>query len=230
MPNWKAILSLFIIFAIVGLLIFSPKGKKIVGNSTVPIGSYLKVISGKVAKNGGGTIESRRLDIVLVDVKPYSLDDVEISIQGDEFQGKLNYELVSLLDSSIKFEDREVDVRIESLIGDISFFRNGNMRITGKTNSLKLNSMEITKPDIDFLIVGEPISYDIKSIKKDKFIFSSISGSLKCSQLTGGRLMLSNDHLELINFDGKIKQEDGSVIISGQVDKMRLNGVDISRI
>ncbi|MBL7170365.1 MAG: hypothetical protein ISS48_05095 [Candidatus Aenigmarchaeota archaeon] len=226
--NWKAILSLFIIFAIVGLLVFSPKGKRIVGNTTAPIGSFLKTITGKITRSGE-KVESRKLDIILTDISPYSLGDIEISINGDDFEGKLNYEMISLLDSEIRFDNKEVNVQTRSLIGSIDFFRNSNMKITGKTDSLKLNSMEITKPDIDFLIVGEPVSYEIENIEKDKLVFSSISGSLKCSQLTGGTLMLSNDQLELINFDGSIKQGEGSVTISGQVDKMRLNGVEISK-
>jgi len=38
---------------------------------------------------------------------------------------------------------------------------------------------------------------------------------------------MRNDQLELLNFDGNIKQENYSITITGQVDKMRLNGVDI---
>ncbi len=228
MVNWKAILSLFIIFAIFGLLLFSPKGQKITGNFTKPVGSFFKGITGKVTKSGGG-VGSNKLDIIIEGVDTSSLGDTEITIEGNQIQGKLDYELISLLESKIDFDDRIINLKTGSLIGTVSFFRNGNMKIEGKTNSLKLNDMEISNPNIDFLIVGDPITYEIENIEKDKLLFSYLAGSLKCSQLTGGSLMLNNDQLELINFEGSIKQSNQSVIISGQVDRMVLNGVDISK-
>jgi hypothetical protein len=60
-------------------------------------------------------------------------------------------------------------------------------------------------------------------------MFSYLSGLLKCSQLTGGNLLLNNDQLELVNFNGYIRQVNNSVTIGGSVDKMILNGVDISK-
>jgi len=102
------------------------------------------------------------------------------------------------------------------------------MKIDGKTGFMKLNGMEINNPDIDVLIVGDPIDYKIDVVEKDEVDLSSVSGSLRCSQLTGGNLMLSNDQLELFNFEGEIKQVNYSLSITGQVDKMRLNGVDIT--
>jgi len=228
MVNWKAILSLFIIFAIVGLLIFSPKGQKIMGNSTAPVGSFLKSITGRVSQPRGEA-NSRKLDIIITGVDVPSLGDIEISLNGDEFEGQINYDVISVLGSNFNFDYNQVDVKTGSVIGDISFFRNGKMRITGKTSSLRLGSMEVTNPNMDFLIAGEPIRYELKNIKKNKMIFPYLSGSLRCSQLTGGNLMLSNDQLELVNFEGMMMQESGSVTISGQVDKMVLNGVDISK-
>jgi len=225
--NWKAILSLFIVFAIVGLLIFSPKGQKIVGNRTAPIGSFIKTISGKVTKSG--ITETKTLDVTLTDVSPSSLGDLEFQIKGDRFQGKLEYELISLLDSSVNFDEREVDVQTGGLTGTVSFFRNGNMKITGKTNSLKINSMNLEKQDTNFLITGKPISYDLPNINEKKLEFSYISGSLKWSGLSGIAPMLSNDQLELINFDGSIKQSNELVTITGKVDKIILNGVEISK-
>ena len=87
----------------------------------------------------------------------------------------------------------------------------------------------VLSSDIDLLVVGEPISYEVKDVEKDKLILSSVSGSLRCLQLTGGSLMLSNDQLELINFAGDIEQVNNSITVTGQVDKMRLNGVEISK-
>jgi len=82
---------------------------------------------------------------------------------------------------------------------------------------------------MNLIIVGKPLNYEIRNIKKDKLLFSSISGSLKSSQLTGGMLELSGDRLELFNFDGNIIEKNGSVSISGQVSRMKLNNLDISR-
>jgi len=225
--NFKAILSLFVIFAIVGLLLFTPKGKEMTGNYTKPMGSFVKTITGKVT-NVKKPAESKKLDIFLTGINPSSLDNIEISINGNKFEGKLNYEAMSLLNSGLKFDDREINVRIDGLLGDITFFRNGNMKIDGKTGFMKLNGMEINNPDIDVLIVGDPIDYKIDVVEKDEVDLSSVSGSLRCSQLTGGNLMLSNDQLELFNFEGEIKQVNYSLSITGQVDKMRLNGVDIT--
>ena len=226
--NFKAILSLFVIFAIVGLLLFTPKGQKITGNYTKPVGSFLKTMTGKITK-GKSITNIGKFDISLTGVNPSSLNDLEIPVNGNGFQGRLNYEVLSVLNSGIKFDDREIDMKVEGLIGVITFFRNGNIKIDGKTTFLKLNSMEIVNPDIDLLVVGEPISYEVKDVKKDELVLSSVSGSLRCSQLTGGSLMLSGDQLELINFAGDIEQVNNSLTVTGQVDKMKLNGIDISK-
>jgi hypothetical protein len=226
--NWKAILSLFIIFAIIGLLIFTPRGQKIVGNKTMPVGSFLKSFTGKLTKVPTNT-GSKRLDIFITNVNPSSLGDTEISIKGEKIQAKLDYEIITLLESNINFDQREVEVETGRLIGKVNFFRNGNMRVSGNTDNLKLNDMTINKPDIDFLTVGRPIDYDLGNIEKDELMFSYLSGLLKCSQLTGGNLLLNNDQLELVNFNGYIRQVNNSVTIGGSVDKMILNGVDISK-
>jgi len=116
--NFKAILSLFVIFAIVGLLLFTPKGKEMTGNYTKPMGSFVKTITGKVT-NVKKPAESKKLDIFLTGINPSSLDNIEISINGNKFEGKLNYEAMSLLNSGLKFDDREINVRIDGLLGDI---------------------------------------------------------------------------------------------------------------
>jgi len=226
--NFKAILSLFVIFAIIGLLLFTPKGQKITGNYTKPVGSFVKTITGKITK-GKIITNPGKFDIFITGINPSSLDDLEISVNGNGFQGRLNYEVLSVLDSGIKFDDREIDIKVEGLIGTMTFFRNNNLKIEGKTTSLKLNNMEIVNPDIDLLVVGEPISYEVKDVKKDELLLSSVSGSLRCSQLTGGSLMLNGDQLELINFSGDIEQVNNSLTVTGQVDKMKLNGIDISK-
>ena len=175
--NWKAILSLFIIFAIIGLLIFTPKGQKIVGNRTAPVGSFIKSITGKITKPSSRTVESKELDIFITQVSPSSLGEIEIPVNGRDFEGRLNYDVVSVLGSSFDFDYKELDVKAGNLIGNINFLRNGNMKISGNTNSLKLNDMSIKNQDIDVLIVGEPIYYDIENIEKNELTFSYLSGS-----------------------------------------------------
>jgi len=226
--NWKAILSLFVIFTIIGLLIFSPKGQKLMGNSTAPVGSFFKTFTGRISKSGVDS-GSKRLDIEITEIEPSSLGDLKISITGDDFEGKINYEVLSFLDSNIEFDEKRVKIRVRDLVGDIDYFRNGKMKISGKTSSLKLNEMEINNPEINFLITGDPINYDVEDIKKEELDFSSLSGSLRCSQLTGGNLRLSNDQLEFFNFEGSLSHQNNTVRISGQTDKMIINGVEISK-
>ncbi|MEM5793274.1 MAG: hypothetical protein QXY45_02855 [Candidatus Aenigmatarchaeota archaeon] len=225
--KWKVVISLFLIFAIIGLLLFSPKGQKITGNKTAPVGSFLKGLTGKVAKSGQS--EEKQLDISITGINPQSLGDVQIPINNENFEFKMEYEVISVMDSDISFEERVVEVKMKGVIGSVTFFRNGNMKVEGKCGSIKINGVSISKPSINFLIVGTPIDFEIRDINKDKLIFPSISGSFRSYQLTGGSLMLNNDHLELFGFKGDIIENNGEASISGRVDKIRLNGLDISK-
>lgn len=226
--NWKVVLSLFVIFAIVGLLLFSPQGQKVTGNRTSGLGSYLKVISGKVTQ----TISkpgSQKLDIILTNVNPSALGDLEFPVKADEFEFSLDYNTISLLDSSVDLEDtKTINVKTTNFIGTVSFFRNGEMKIIGKANSLKLNSLKFENPNTNFLITGKPVSFNIQDINRKKLEFSSISGTLKWSGLSDP-MLLNNAQVELSNFEGNIKQENEYITITGKVDKIVSNGVEITK-
>ena len=221
--NWKPLLSLLIIFTIVGLLMFSPKAKNFKDKLSVPLGSFLKGITGKVTKR---PVVSKKLDVV-IEADPDCMRGQEFSIKGSRVEAELTYDLVSLMDGSMSFQENTVEVKLESMLGSVDVYKNGKMKITGKTDVIELNKMKFDKTDSQFLIVGTPVSYLLEDVQKDKIVFPVITGSLRWSGLKGVSPSLDNDNLELIGFKGMIGLEGESVTISGSVDKIRLNGVDI---
>jgi len=221
--NWKALMSLLIIFTIIGLLMFSPKAKTFKDKLTLPLGSFFKGITGKVTK---GPAVPKKLDVV-IEADPDCMSGLEFSIKGSGVEAELDYDLVSLMDGSMSFPTSALEVKLESMLGSVDIYKNGKMRITGKTDVVEFNGIKFDKGDSQFLVVGTPISYVIEDIQKDNLIFPAITGSLRWSGLKGISPSLDNNNLELVDFRGTIKLEDGSVTISGEVDKIKLDGVDI---
>lgn len=224
--NLRAIVSLFIIFSILALLIFSPRARDFRVKLTKPIGSFLKAITGRSLTRTTSLIP-KKLDVKITNMDPVSMNGQHFSIKGTGLNTELVYDLVSVMNGNILFQTKTVKVRVKSMVGSVSFYKNGKMKIIGHTNLIELNGMKFNRTGMEFLIVGTPVSYTLNNIRENKISFSKASGSLSWSGLKGVPPLLKNDELELVGFEGVIEQKEGPVTIHGKVDRIRLNGVDI---
>lgn len=222
--NLKLLASLFIILMITSLLMFSPKGREFREKSIKNIGSFLKTISGRISSSK--TTPSPRLDVMITKISPVYIQEQTFTIKDSGFKGELWYDSIALSGGDISFPTNKIVVNVNSMTGVVSFEGN-RLKVSGSTNRIELNEMTYNMTDIRFSIIGTPVSYTLKDVKKDRIVFQKISGSLSWSGLKGVPPLLRDDRLELIEFDGIIIQENDYVSITGKVGKIRLNGVDI---
>jgi hypothetical protein len=233
--NWRGILSVIVIIAIVGLIAFSPKGQKYHGEYTSkytkPLGSFISGFAAKITGNKTSeTSDIGKLEIQLRNVDSSDFKDVEFDVRDKSLNFKMDYEVVNFLDTEFSFSDSLVDAKIDNFQGDVSFFPNGKMKIVGEADYLRVNGLSFNKPDTEIMFVGEPVEFYMTDVSKREISFNDVSGSLSWTGLGGVPALLTNDHLELEDFDGTIIGENGSVDIFGTVETIRLNGVEFSKV
>jgi hypothetical protein len=234
--NWRGILSIIIIVAIVALILFSPKGQSLHGNYTSkytkPLGSFISGFASKLGGNrtsSAGSTETGKLEIQLTNIDITDLKDVEFDIRGNSVSCDMNYEVVNFLDTEFKIDDPVARVKLDQFTGTVSFFSNRNMKIAGKAGSVRVNDLSFSKPSSELMFVGEPDNFYLSDVSEKKIVFNDVDGSLSWSGLKGVPALLRDDHLELKNFKGSIVGENGTVDIYGTVDSISLNGVAISK-
>lgn len=231
----KILLGLFVIIAIVGLLIFSDKGKsfrqryldRYLQPMYGPITGLFKGITGKFRKPKQ---VNRTLDIMIT-TDMIALQNQEFYLEGNFFDGILKPNEVSIGDQIINFrDDSEFAFKINGLNGIFLIDGNGDVQISGQADSIEINEMEfISKPEqknIEFSIIGRPVTFSLEGIDKDKIILSGTTGALRLEDWSP--LALNNDNLEITNFLGSINQEDEMIVLTGRVEEAILNGVSLA--
>lgn len=225
----KALLALFIIIGIAGLLIFSKSGKnfreKYLDKYTKSIGSYVDVIRSKFIK----TPPINRTLELSIKTNSSSLRNEEFKVKS--FEGTLTYNSILIGGQSISMrEGKEVDFSCNNMEGSVFIDNAGKIRISGYANSVELNGMVFSpksgEKNIEFNLIGTPISFSLKNVEKDKLTLSRASGYLTLKGLSP--LMLENDNLNILHFKGSIEQTDNSLTISGKAEKANLNGIDLT--
>jgi Fe-S cluster assembly iron-binding protein IscA len=229
--HWKLLLGLFIIIGIAGLLMFSERGRnfreKYLDKYVKPIGSYLKGITGRFVKQKP---INRTLDITL-ETDFFAVYGQEFEIEENALDFKFVYDTVSIDDQSINLRgDKTIEFKTDSMSGSFIIDGDGRVRVYGEASSIEINDLiftpEAKEGKIEFSLVGSPTSFSLFDVEKSSMTLSGISGTLKFEDWSP--LALENDDFFVQNFKGNIKLDEGSLIISGKVEKARLNGIDLS--
>jgi len=229
--NWKLLLTLFIIIGITGLLLFSEKGRdfkeKYLGKYTKIVGGYLTGLTGKFK----ATSSVNRTLPISIEASYSSLKGQEFSLSGDPLKVELKYDTVSIGGQNVKLKDKDtLGFETGSMIGTVVFDEEGKVTISGNADSVELNGMVFSPPTggtkISFNLIGIPSNLILSNSEKDKMVLSGVTGLLKLSNWSP--LALQGDNLDISYFKGTVKQEGDSVNIAGTVEKISLNGVDLS--
>lgn len=229
--NWKILLSLFIIIAITGLLIFSERGisfrEKYLDKYLKTISGYFKGITGMFKK----TVAVNRTLDVTISASSNILHGKNFDIEGNSFEGELKYETVSISGQNINVKGSDkIKFSVIGMTGSISIDGNGKMIISGEAKSVGFDGIVLTpkseKEMVEFSLIGTPTSLSLNNFEVDRLILPGTSGLLKLNDWSP--LALENDNLDISYFKGDIKQEDNSITLSGRVEKISLNGVDLS--
>lgn len=229
--KWKLMLTLFIIIGITGLLLFSDKARdfkeKYLGKYIKVIGSYLSELTGRLKTPQ----EINRTLAISLEISLSDLKGLEFNLAGNPLKVELKYDTVSVGGQNIKLKDEDViDFETESMSGNVKFDQNGKMIISGNAGSIELDGMiflpQSGQTTTEFNLVGVPSSFSLDDFEEDTITLTGISGLLTLSDWSP--LALEDDTLEISYFRGSIQQDRDSVSINAIVEKVRLNGVDLS--
>ena len=229
--NWKILLSLFIIIAITGLLIFSERGRsfreKYLDTHLKTVGGYFKGITGIFKKQ---VPVNRTLDVTITGSSNI-LHGKSFDLEGNSFGGELKYETVSVSGQKINVKGSDkINFNVNSMTGTVSIDASGKMIISGQARSVEFDSIVINskseKEMIDFSLIGTPTRFSLNNFEIERLVFSDISGLLRLSDWSP--MDLKNDNLDITQFRGDIEQVDNSITISGKIEKISLNNKLIS--
>ena len=229
--NWKLMLTLFIIVGITGLLLFSQKGRDFYDKY---LGKYIKTLSGYFSKITGKITTPQKVNRTLpvnIKVSSSGLKGQEFDLVEDAFEVELKYDSVSVGSQNIILKDDDtIEFNTESMTGTVTFDQNNMMTVSGNAGSVELSGMLFLPPDSDtkvsFNLIGFPSSFSIDNFEHDRLILTDISGSLILNGWSP--LALQNDKLDIFYLKGSIQQSGDSVNIIGNVERITLNGVDLS--
>ena len=139
--NWKTVFSVIIIFAIVALILFSPKGQKYHGNYTSkytkPLGSFITGLTSKVTKSSSSG-NTGDLEVELKNVEISDLRDIEVDVESD-VTCSMRYEVINFLGTEVDVESDVANMEMGNLNGKATFYNNGKTKIEGTTDLLKIN-------------------------------------------------------------------------------------------
>jgi hypothetical protein len=233
--NWKITLTLFIIVVVAALLIFSDRGKdlkqKYLDKYITTVGNFFKgVTEGITGKlKGSRTYPNNTFEATMTTTSDV-FNGQKFDIDNTGFTGKLEYETIMIGGQGINVkDDNKIEFKIYSMSGTIMIDTNNVIRISGQSASVELNGIVFSpktgEKTIEFSLVGKPVEYVISNIYKEKLTISGVSGLLKLKELSP--LTLKGDTLEIKNFLGTIEQSNDSITMTGKVEKIRLNNVDL---
>lgn len=223
MLNPRILATVFVIVLMIGLLAFSPKGKEFREKHINP---FFRSISGRFTNIRIEPSQEKKLDVMVTDILPSQMSGKSFDVKEKDFTGKLSYDSVSVSGLSISLPTNTVEVKT-TMTGKISFEGN-KIKISGTTDNIVLSGSNYKEPNTEFSISGTPISYVVE-VEDDRMAFPGISGHLSWSGLKKEvPLLLENDKLELIGFEGTVNQVEGYASVTGKAEKIKLNGVDIT--
>ena len=229
--NWKITLTLFIIVAVAALLFFSDQGKdlkqKYLDKYITIVGNFFKGVTGKL--KGPRTYPNNTFEATITATSDI-FKGQKFDVENIGFNGKLEYNTITIGGQNINVKDNnEVEFKTDSMTGTIMIDTDNVMRISGQSTSVELNGIVFSpktgEKTVEFSLVGKPVEYTMTNFYKEKITLSGVSGLLTLKDWSP--LTLKGDILEITNFLGTVEQSDSSLTITGKVEKVRLNNVDL---
>ncbi|MEM7825208.1 MAG: hypothetical protein QXO27_04520 [Candidatus Aenigmatarchaeota archaeon] len=208
--RWRFFLALIIIMGIIGLVIYSGLGKGLLG---------LK--SGEFAK----TKESQQSFFIVLSAEKESFYGQIYNVANSTFIGSGLCQPIKLNELTLKKEST-CDITMGDYSGVFEYSSIGSVKLIGQTNNLIIDGSTYSSPQpINILLEIVPSSFAIGGISGDKISMSSVVGEVKRleNDIVKSISYLKGELLNIDNFVGEIKLENGLVTLSGMTNSVKGN-------
>ena len=206
---------------------FTPKGKELqtkLLSEKMPTGDMLEIpdLFNKKSINPEDMILiSTEITDVGMDGNSFDIDDgfVNIEIIYDEII--VDGQTLNIRNTQkATLNSNDMDGKLE--------FEEGKMFLEGESTYVEINEVVFLadENEIEFSILGTPLSYEITGVSKKSIDIENVIGLLKLEEWSP--LSLKNDKIKMDYFDGSIKLEEGVLKLNGLVNKVKLNNLDLS--
>jgi hypothetical protein len=224
--NWKSLLAVFIIVAILGLLMVTDVGQKYTQYLSTRVGSFLSSVLDLDFFQGG---ESFKV-LLETDSAAFYGQSYEVSNSSMYVSG-ICQSSVTVGKTIMQMSGKRCTVQVNNAKGRFDYTVGGSVKLTGKAEMLTVN-------DYPFLSTGEPFEvsfevipiedFNLAGISQNKIELDSVSGSVKGWK--GDTVLnidnLSNDGITISKFNGDIKMEGDVILLVGLANSVK--GEDFS--
>jgi len=214
--NWKALVAVVVVLAILGFLAMTEQGRQyatFLGKGVGSIvGSVLKVYP---TESFNFELKLNKEDIY---GQSFSLSGSGLTISGQGNSIKMDNKVWTLASGGIDME----------MSGDGSFVLTVDGKASLNINAKTLRFGDISASDVKVEAELAPTAFSLSNVKNDKIVLSSVSGTVsKLFDSTTVTADFTKSNLEIDNFSGSVYLENQTVTLSGTATGITINGKNI---
>lgn len=204
--RWKVWFAIFLILGILGLLFYTDAGRKTL--DFFKIGRFVKPVP-----------SVQQFSIILnTDEEAFYTQSYKIADATFIATG-ICQQTIKINEITVSREGVRCDLTLNGLTGSFDFTRGGSIITSGQVMSLKINDNSYSSAKAMQVVVEViPTSFLLADLSQDKIVLSSVTGNISRLKDDGGISIvayLDKSSLEINNFDGFLKLDNGQVILKG---------------
>lgn len=209
--RWKILLAVLLILGMAGLLALTPQGQSFLAGIGIDLSGVFTLFKPPISGNYFSF--SLTLDKSLMNGMSFKLEDGSVRANGTYIDD------VILGNSIREKKTKEGNVELSGFKGTV--YVTNTIKIVGDAASVAVEG-EVTR-SVDKMLKVQieiyPNSYFVAPVTENKIQFSSIDGKLE--RIGDGAIQpLKNDTIDISNFIGNVRLEDGLVILSGSTTQI----------
>jgi hypothetical protein len=221
--RWKLILAVLVIIAIIAAIFFTQTGLSVLG--------FLKDRISETSSFIFRTPPGNAFPVVVtVDLKDKnSFYGQSYSVSDSTFTATSEYSSIQVDDGKETLADNTANIILKKFSGTFEITSSGILRLSGNANYIKINDNERTrenpyKIDIEATTLDcTPCSFVLENLVSS-MSFPSISGEVKKLKADGSVdqiKYLTNEKLDIQNFNGVFQLTNDTLILTGMTNQIR---------
>jgi hypothetical protein len=214
--KWKTILILLIILAIIGILINTDLGQKVLNMFKSRFENVTSVLKEE---------EIRRIFPLTLTTQKESFFNKSFKISNSNFNAMGISQTINIGDILRRREGETVNLSIQIDEGMFNYTDIGNIRLIALSDNFRIDDYEsVPGKKLNIEIEFVPFNFLLTNIVENELVFSSLSGESSIGGERGKLRLFSNDTLEIWGFKGYMQlYENGTISLSGIGEKVLIN-------
>ncbi len=207
--HWKLWFTLVMIVGILGLLFYTDAGKKTL--SLFNLGQFIKTVPTSAGPQFPINLNSN-IDAFYSQI--YEVTNSSIVVNG------ICKQMIKLNDMIRQTDNTRCGIVLTSFSGSFDYTTAGSIALSGESQNIIL--------DDDVWYSAKPIKIELEVIPSDFILTNLIQNKISLTSVSGsivrgdkGSEIMTNSPLEIGNFAGSLRLENGTAILSGMTNSVK---------